>query len=601
MRRCSLFHVLVLLSMTLTAPVVSAQSATEELHRLFHDRFERLMRENPEWAMRRGDYRYADRLGERGLEAIERRRRDTIIELERLRAIDRGALSEQDRVSAEIFERQLAETVEGHRFRVFLTPVGPRSGPQQSIPQLAEHVRFDSRRDYENYLSRLRHVPRVIDETIELMRLGMAEGRTPPRVTLEGLPAQFSAAIETGLDRLVDPFIRDARALSEEERRAMRAVLDGEIMPSIRAALEELRAFVVDEYMPACRTTIAASALPDGPAYYDHQLRVMTTLDLTAREIHETGLREVERLRRAMMEVIRSSDFMDTAHAVDAARGGDEALFAAFLTYLRTDPRFYHTSAEELLAEYRDICKRMDAMLPRLFGRLPRLPYGVREIPRFMAPTQTTAYYMSGDLRNAEPGWFYANTYRLNQRPRYEMQALAFHEAVPGHHLQIALAKELDDLPEFRREGYFVAFGEGWALYSERLGKEVGFFETPYDEFGRLLYEMWRACRLVVDTGMHAFDWSRERAITFMLDNTALSELNITTEIDRYITWPGQATAYKIGELKITELRARAEHQLGERFDLRAFHDVVLGAGAVPLTVLERRVNDWIAATDGSE
>jgi Bacterial protein of unknown function (DUF885)/Family of unknown function (DUF5329) len=268
--------------------------------------------------------------------------------------------------------------------------------------------------------------------------------------------------------------------------------------------------------------------------------------------------------------------------------------FAAFVKYLRTDARFYHDNEVALLAGYRDICKRVDPELARLFKTLPRLPYGVRPVPRFMAPTQTTAYYQSGDIRNAEPGYFYANTYALDQRPRYEMIPLALHEAVPGHHLQIAIAKELSGLPEFRKDADFTVFVEGWALYSERLGIEMGLFNDPYDNFGRLLYEMWRACRLVVDPGMHALGWSRDKAIAFMSDNTALSPLNIQNEVDRYINWPGQATAYKIGELKIRELRGKAEAALGTKFDLREFHDVVLGAGAVPLSTLERRVHEWL-------
>lgn len=552
------------------------------------------MGEYPQWAMSLGDYRFADRLLSVSPEAIDRRLRATRQELDRLRLIDPATLNEQDRVSYELFEIDLVNEIEGHRFRDFLMPIGPRSGPQQDIPQLADHVRFDSMRDFENYLSRLREVPRVVDETIVLLQQGVREGRTPPRVTLEGMEEQFSAVLSGGLDRLSQPFDRPSRVLTENERRAMKSQFDDEIRPVIHASLEGLREYLVETYLPACRTTIAAADLPDGTDYYNHQLRVMTTLELSAQEIHDIGVSEVARLRREMMKVIRTSDFMHRDEAAAAEEQGEQALFKAFVHYLRTDPRFYYTSEEELLAGYRDICKRMDAMLPRLFGTLPRLPYGVKEIPRFMAPTQTTAYYMPGDLDNAEPGWFYANTYALDQRPKYEMQALAFHEAVPGHHLQISLAKEMEGLPEFQQEAYFVAFGEGWALYSERLGKDVGFYETPYDEFGRLLYEMWRATRLVVDTGMHAFGWSRDLAIEYMLDNTALSELNIRNEIDRYITWPGQATAYKLGELKITELRARAEEALGESFDLRAFHDVVLGAGTVPLPVLERRITRWV-------
>ncbi|MGE3182266.1 MAG: DUF885 family protein, partial [Phycisphaerae bacterium] len=269
--------------------------------------------------------------------------------------------------------------------------------------------------------------------------------------------------------------------------------------------------------------------------------------------------------------------------------------------YLRTDPRFYYETEEELLAGYREICKQIDAWMPRLFGHLPRLPYGVIKIPDFMAPSQTTAYYSQGDIRNAEPGYFYANTYALDQRPKYEMRALAVHEAVPGHHHQVAIAQELEGLPEFRKNYWITAFGEGWGLYSERLGIEMGLYKDPYDDFGRLTYEMWRACRLVVDPGMHALGWSRQQAVDFMLANTALSEVNINAEVDRYISWPGQATAYKIGELKIRELRSKAEETLGDRFDLRAFHDKVLEAGCIPLDVLENRVNAWIESQNAPE
>ncbi len=310
-----------------------------------------------------------------------------------------------------------------------------------------------------------------------------------------------------------------------------------------------------------------------------------------------------------MMDVIKSSDFMtrevevervatphgrSTSITKPAQSLSSDELFRMFIYYLRTDPRFYYTEEEDLLRGYRDICKRIDAELPKLFKTLPRQPYGVRKIPDFMAPSQTTAYYSRGDIRNAQPGYFYANTHALDQRPKYEMIALALHEAVPGHHFQIAIAQELKEVPEFRKHSWFTAYGEGWALYAERLGLEMNFFEDPYDNFGRLLYEMWRACRLVVDPGMHALGWSREKAVQFMLDNTALSELNVNTEIDRYIAWPGQATAYKIGELKIRKLRGIAEDRLGKRFDVREFHDVILGAGSLPLSVLEGRIHRWI-------
>jgi len=455
-------------------------------------------------------------------------------------------------------------------------------------------VRFRSYEDYDNYLKRLAQVPRLVSQNLELLETGLAEGRTAPQVTLAGLPEQFDAILADGggLEALGAPLDDMPAGLTDRQRDELRRRFAEEVFPAVRGATRQLRDFVVETYIPGCRRTIAAADLPEGKAYYAYQVRTMTTTDMTPTEIHEVGRLEVDRIRREMIEVIRSSDFM--ARYRVSGESDDQRLFQAFLNYLRTDPRFYHTSAEALLAGYRDIAKQVDPWLPRLFGTLPRLTYGVRAIPDYMAPTQTTAYYQSGDIRNAEPGWFYANTYALDQRPKYEMIPLTLHEAVPGHHFQVALAKELHDLPEFRRGWGFNAFGEGWALYAERLGIEMGLYDDPYKDFGRLLYEMWRATRLVVDTGIHAFGWPRADAIEFMLANTALSRLNITNEVDRYISWPGQACAYKIGELKIRELRQRAESRLGSRFDLRTFHDVVLGAGSIPLTILEKRVDFWI-------
>jgi prolyl oligopeptidase len=330
-----------------------------------------------------------------------------------------------------------------------------------------------------------------------------------------------------------------------------------------------------------------------GLAWYAYQLRLHTTTDRSAEAIHATGLTEVARIRAEMMQVIARTDWF----AADPARAAlsDDERFAAFIAYLRTDPRFYVTSAEELLARYREVCKRIDPKLPALFKTLPRLTYGVREIPRFMAPAQTTAYYQPGSPQRGEPGWFYANTYALDQRPTYEFVPLSLHEAVPGHHFQIALAQELDGMREFRKDLDSTAFVEGWALYAERLGIEMGLFGDPYDDFGRLLYEMWRATRLVVDTGLHAFGWPREQAIAYMSANTALSEINIVNEVDRYIGWPGQACAYKIGELEIRDMRATAEAALGRAFDIRAFHDAMLLGGPLPLDVLRRNIDAWIA------
>ncbi len=580
-----------------------ADSAAEQLHELFDDRFEWRMQEFPGFAMSLGDYSNADKISDSSLAAVERRHQDTIKFLQRLHLISKIELDETNRLNYELFELRLSNSVAGQRFRTWLAPVGGRFGPQQSIPQMHERVRFNSYEDYANYCTRLEQLPGSVRNIVQLMKMGLAEGRTPPQVTLMGVPAQFKTLLDGGLRAIAEPFERMPQAISADRQKELRARFELKSYPAVYGAMEKFGHFVEKQYIPNCRTDIAALSWPDGEAFYAHQLKLFTTTDLTAHEIHDIGLREVARIKAEMMDVIRSSDFMKLPS--DEVTGSldledrDRKLFKAFIHYLRTDPRFYYTAEEDLLRGYRDICKRVDAQLPKLFKTLPRLPYGVRKIPDFMAPNQTTAYYSRGDIRNAQPGYFYANTYALDQRPKYEMIALALHEAVPGHHFQIALAQELENVPRFRNHSYFTAYGEGWGLYSERLGLEMGFYDDPYDNFGRLLYEMWRACRLVVDTGMHALGWSRERAVQFMLDNTALSELNVNTEIDRYIAWPGQATAYKIGELKIRDLRAEAEEKLGEKFDVREFHDVVLLAGSLPLTVLENRVHDWLASVMG--
>lgn len=590
----------VLAAFALQSRIGLAQTTNPEtarhLHKLFdqHDQWER--EQFPEWAMERGDYTHADRISDASLTAIEQRQQDIIAQLDALHHISPAELNDSDQVSYNLFDTMLSQSVRGHRFRTFLMPVGGRSGPHQEIPQMAERVRFDRAEDYRNYLNRLEQVPKLVIDTIARMKLGVAEGRTPPKVTLAGVPGQFDAMLAEGggLSMLVKPFENIPASMDAIEAKSLRERFEAKTMPMVRGAVETLRAYVVEEYIPACRESIAAADLPDGKAFYEHQLFVMTTLEITAQQVHDTGLSEVARIRGEMLDVIRRSDY--TELHPEASQLDDDALFAAFVNYLRTDPRFYYDDPEALLDGYRAICKKVDAWMPKLFKTLPRQPYGVKEIPLFMAPSQTTAYYQSGDLRNAEPGYFYANTYALDQRPKYEMIALAMHEAVPGHHHQIAIAKEIENVPEFRRQMWITSYGEGWALYTERLGIEMGLYENPYNDFGRLLYEMWRATRLVVDPGMHALGWSRQQAIDFMARNTALSMLNIENEVDRYISWPGQACAYKLGELKIRELRTKAEAALGEDFDIREFHDCILVDGPMPLPMLEQKVNAWIDA-----
>ena len=536
----------------------------------------------------------ADRVADESIAAIEARRRKSDEFLAQLSALDAAKLAGDDLLGWQLLTRQLREGKDGHRFRTFLMPVGGRGGPQQDIPQMADRVPLRTAEDLEHYVHRLATVPQRVADVQALMELGIAEHRVPAKATMKDVPAQFDAVVRGRLETLRAPLARLPDSMPAARQEALRAEADAAIA-RILERLAAMRTFLAERYLPACRDTVGASALPDGAAYYDHALRVHTTTDMDAKAIHRTGLAEVERIRAEMLAVIRKTDWY--VSAPDRGALADDDLFAAFVRHLRTDAAFYARSEEQLLQRYRDVCKQIDAKLPGLFGTLPRNSYGVHAVPKFMAPTQTTAYYQPGSLRAGNPGWFCANTYALDQRPLYEIVPLSLHEAVPGHHLQISIAQELPDQPEFRRDMHFTAFVEGWALYAERLGIEMGFFEKdPYSDFGRLTYEMWRANRLVVDTGLHAFGWTKEQAMDFMKRNTALSDLNIEREVDRYIDWPGQACGYKIGELRIRAMRAKAEKELGAAFDVRAFHDAVLGAGAIPLDVLQARIDAWIAA-----
>ena len=551
----------------------------------------------PEYALQRG---VKDRAGEwtdTSLAGVHKRAAQIVEFVGLLREVDPAKLSERDSTDHALLLRELALSDEGFRFGSWMMPVGGRSGPHQQIAQLADFGSFASFADYDAFVKKLLGARGMILGTIEVMRRGLEEGVVPPKVTVVQVPMQVGAVRRSLRETLGRPFRAIPPSIGEAERAELRAAFERGL-DQTDTALTELEAFLRSDYIPACRETVGARDLKAGDAaaglaWYAYQLRLHTTTDRSAEAIHATGLAEVARIRAEMMQVIARTDWF----AADPARAAlsDDERFAAFIAYLRTDPRFYVTSAEELLARYREVCKRIDPKLPALFKTLPRLTYGVREIPRFMAPAQTTAYYQPGSPQRGEPGWFYANTYALDQRPTYEFVPLSLHEAVPGHHFQIALAQELEGMREFRKDLDSTAFVEGWALYAERLGIEMGLFGDPYDDFGRLLYEMWRATRLVVDTGLHAFGWPREQAIAYMSANTALSEINIVNEVDRYIGWPGQACAYKIGELEIRDMRATAEAALGRAFDIRAFHDAVLLEGPLPLDVLWRNIDAWIA------
>ena len=510
--------------------------------------------------------------------------------IEKIASIDRAQLNAANQLDYDLLNRDLRNDFDSFRFKRWMMPVGQRGGPQQDLPQFAESVPFRQAADWENYVKRMTRLGAAVRDTQSMMEQGLEEGIVPPAAVLEGVVGQFESVLRGNLNEIETPLAHMPDSIPAAQQQSLREQARTAKLDAL-LALGEMLTWLKETYIPKGLKSISAKDQYLGAEYYAFELKRFTTTDLTADEIHRIGLDEVARIRGEMFEVIARTDWF----AADPARAklSNDDRFNAFVEFLRTDPRFYHTSAESLLAGYRDVCKRIDAKLPEYFGVLPRLPYGVREIPRFMAPSQTTAYYQFGSMKAGLPGWFYANTYALDQRPKYEMIPLSLHEAVPGHHLQISIANEVDGLREFRRDVDATAFVEGWALYAERLGISMGLYENPYDDFGRLLYEMWRACRLVVDTGMHAFGMSRDDAIAFLQRNTALSRLNIEREIDRYIGWPGQACGYKIGELEIRRIRSECEKRLGERFDLRAFHDHLLSAGPIPLNVLRTRMDAW--------
>jgi len=527
--------------------------------------------------------------------------RDTYLResLQRFGFIDREALPESDQLNYDLYRQMLESAVAGADLqndalpirgviaRHLAMPMNQMEGIQQDIPRTIAIMPARTTDDLGHIVSRLQGIPALVDETIALMRGGLADGLTPPRIALRDLPGQVGAQIVT--DPLTSPllaaFVARPAGVDEAAWGPLVEQATTTYAQQVAPAFRRLQMFLVEEYLPACRETTGASALARGDALYQYNAQWHTTTSLSAQEIHDIGLAEVARIRAEMEQVI--------------AEAGYANRFDDFVRFLRTDRRFYHTSADALVRGYRDIAKRADPELARLFGRLPATPYGVSRVPDAIAPSQTTAYYEPGALSAGRPGYMFANTHKLEARPIYEMEALTLHEAVPGHHLQIALAQELTGIPEFRKHSSFTAYVEGWALYAERLGEEMGFYQDPYSKFGQLTYEMWRAVRLVVDTGLHALGWSRQQAIDYFLANTAKTLVDITVEVDRYIVWPGQALGYKMGEIRIRELRVKAEQALGSAFDIRGFHDEVLASGAVPLDVLEARVRAWVDRTKG--
>ena len=558
----------------------SSHAHSDTLSELFERAWEADLAANPTMASNLGDRRYNALWPDLSAAGIAKGHASDRKFLAEARRFPRTDLDEHDVLNLALFEREYSKRVENHRYRQFLQPLNQRGGIQ-TTDEMVDSLRFDSAQDFEDWIARLNEFGTYMDQTLALMRMGIAEKRTHPKVIMQRVPEQVAAQLVAPEDsRFYEPFKALPATFPDAEKTRLRAAALDAIAATVLPAFERMQAFINDEYLPACRDSVGAWALPDGKAFYAKRARDFTTTDLTPDEIHEMGLAEVARIREQMMGIIQQVEF--------------EGTFEAFLTFLRTDPQFYYDNPDDLLEAYLATSKRIDPELVKLFSELPRMPYGVKPIPEAVAPDTTTAYYSRPAADGSRAGFYYVNLYRPEVRPKYEIEVLTVHEAMPGHHLQIALAQELGDLPAFRRFGGYTAFVEGWALYSESLGEDLGLYQDPYSKFGQLTYEMWRAVRLVVDTGMHHKKWSRQRAIDFFKANAAKTEYDIVNEIDRYIAWPGQALAYKIGELRIKALRARTQEALGEDFDVKAFHKVVLGSGAVPLDILEQNVEAFI-------
>jgi uncharacterized protein (DUF885 family) len=571
----------ILVFLTLVLVATTAHSQASELHALFKAAWDEDMKENPLEASYFGDRRFEREWPD--VSAIARQRRDTsnADRLAQLHRIGRTALSPQDQLNYDLFAWEYRSRLDAIPFKTWLYDI-QSGGGIQTLSESAEVLPFATTGDYENWIARLQSVDRYIGQNIELLEIGIREKRTQPKVIMDRVVPVIAANVTATAEEnpFYAPFKNMPESIPAVDRTRLQASGKQAVEKVVIPAYRRFEKFFRERYLPACRDTVGIWDTPDGDAFYRERVKYHTTTDLTPEQIHAIGLQEVARIRGEMDEIIRKVGFKGS--------------FAEFVNFLRTDPQFYFKTPDELFRAYVVTAKLIDPELVKLFGKLPRTPYGVRVIPMTSAPTTTTAYYQGPSIEGTRPGYYYVNLYRPEVRPKYEMEVLTVHEAVPGHHLQIALVQEQTDLPTFRRNGGITAFVEGWALYSEGLGEDLGLYKDPYSKFGQLTYDMWRAVRLVVDTGIHQKHWTREQAIDYFKANAAKTEADIINEVDRYISWPGQALAYKIGQRRILELRKLVQSTLGPRFDIRAFHDVVLSNGAVPLETLDSIVREWI-------
>ena len=562
----------------------TTDAVKNELFSIFDDEWQFRLQENPDLAVSMGKAEYAGKLP--AVSAADELRRAEFDRglLQRLAAVDREKLSETDRVNYDVFKFILENRVAEVEHESYLTPISSEGGFYTSFLFMIGDLPFENAKDYQNYLSMLAAFTDYTNQHIELMREGLRKGKTLPKMLMSpdfftAIDAQIVA--KPGESPLFDPFEKMPETIAADQRKQLVELGKAAIAKHIIPSFKKIKQFLETEYIPGAKAEPGVSAEPGGKDFYAYRVRFFTTTNMTPDEVFEIGQKEVARIRAEMEKIIADLKF--------------EGSFAEFLNFLRTDPQFYAKTPRELMMEASYFAKKADGKLPEFFGVLPRNSYGVEPVPADIAPKYTGGRYVGGSLENGRAGLYWVNTFKLESRPLYVLPALTLHESVPGHHLQISLAQEMENVPNFRKSNYLSAYGEGWALYTEYLGEEMGIYETPYQLFGKLTYEMWRACRLVVDVGIHAKGWSRDAAVEFMASNTALSLHEVNTEIDRYIGWPAQALSYKIGELKIRELRKTAEAALGEQFDLRKFHDVILSQGAVPLFVLEDMVKRYIA------
>ncbi|UXI68394.1 DUF885 domain-containing protein [Tahibacter amnicola] len=584
MRLRPLRSLCLVLAFTLGAPALADEATDRAFKDLYQREWTWRLKQYPTMATAVGVHDYDDQLGHVSAKHQAERLRDVEAFRKELAAIDPARLSEAEQTNYAIFRTQLDNFIESVQVKAYLMPINSDSSFYADLPMMAESHPFASVADYEHYIKRLYAVAPLFDEYIGLLREGVKSGMTVPRVVLEGRDGPIRTIAEQKSPAegpFYAPFNKIPASISKADAERLRREGEKAIATAVRPAFAKLLKYFTAEYLPKARKTLGAYDLPNGKAYYQLMIRDFTTLDMSPEQIHQIGLAEVARIRSEMEKVMREAKF--------------EGDFAAFLHFLRTDPQFYAKTPRELLMHASYYAKRIDGELPKYFSVLPRLPYGIAPVPETIAPYYTGGRYSPAPEGGRGAGFYWVNTYKLDSRPLYILPALTLHESVPGHHLQGALAMEQGEQPPFRRYNYISAYGEGWALYAEHLGVEMGIYETPYEHFGRLTYEMWRACRLVIDTGIHAKGWTREQAQALLRDNTALSEHELTTEVDRYISWPGQALSYKLGEIKIRELRAKAEKALGAAFDLRTFHDTLLALGSVPLPVLEKRIDQYIA------